>query len=50
MVVEEEAVDTTTVVEEVVVGLDMEVVTAMESGMRPVGHIREMIVVTAMAR
>merc|ERR1719191_2698819 len=28
----------------------MEVVTAMESGMRPVGHIREMIVVTAMAR
>merc|ERR1719191_1434471 len=28
----------------------MEVVTAMESGMKPVGHIREMIVVTAMAR
>ena len=47
---EEEAVVTTTVVEEAAVGLDMEVVTAMESGMRPVGHIREMIVVTAMAR
>ena len=25
-------------------------VTAMENGMKPVGHIREMIVVTAMAR
>ena len=47
---EEEAVVTTTAVEEVGVGLDMEVVTAMESGMRPVGHISEMIVVTAMAR